>query len=396
MTEATDRARDLLTRTPLVDGHNDLLWELRRRVGYDLDRLDVGQPQPALDTDIPRLRAGGVGAQFWSVYVPADTGGTAGDAAVAATLEQIDAAHTLIARYSDTFRLACTADDVTAAFADGRIASLLGMEGGHSIACSLGVLRAMYALGVRYLTLTHTANVPWADAATDEPAVGGLTAFGEAVVGEMNRLGMLVDLSHVSPDTMRAALKVTEAPLIFSHSSARAICDHPRNVPDDVLAQLPANGGVAMVTFVAPFVSADFAAWADEATAAGVLPHSGEIDEAALRNWTARHPAPPVTIADVADHVEHVREVAGVAHVGLGGDFDGTRFLPQGLEDVSRYPALLAELAGRGWSEADLAALAGGNVLRVLRGAEAVARALRASRGPSLVTIADVDHPGGR
>jgi membrane dipeptidase len=329
----------------------------------------VSQPQPTLDTDLPRLRAGGVGAQFWSVFVPSSL---AGDAAVAATLEQIDAAYALIARYPADLALARTAAEVESAVTSGRIASLLGMEGGHSIACSLGVLRQMYALGVRYLTLTHNDNVPWADSATDEPAVGGLTDFGVEVVREMNRLGMLVDLSHVSADTMRAALDAAAAPVIFSHSSARALCDHPRNVPDDVLTRLAGNGGVCMVTFVPPFLTDDCRKWMEGA------PSDGSWEE--VKQWCADNPPPPVTVHDVADHVAHVREVAGIRHVGLGGDYDGMPVRPQGLEDVSRYPVLLAELAGRGWSDDDLAALAGGNVLRVLRDAEDVAVRLQAGR----------------
>ena len=342
------------------------------------------------------------------MFVPATL---TGDAAVAATLEQIDAGHALCARYPAELRLARTADDVDAALAAGRIASLLGMEGGHSIACSLGVLRQMAALGVRYLTLTHGLNVPWADSATDVPAVGGLSPFGVEVVREMNRIGMLVDLSHVSADTMRTALRVTEAPVIFSHSSAYALCPHPRNIPDDVLAALPANGGVAMVTFVPPFLREDCGAWwqefhaeAERLVAAGINADerpawSGTSStplRAAMLQWADEHPPPPSTVADVADHVEHVRDVAGVDHVGLGGDFDGTPIVPAGLSDVSDYPALLAELATRGWSDPDLAQLTGRNALRVLRAADDVSRYLRTCRGPSLATITDLDGPAQR
>ncbi len=384
------RVRALLETHPLIDGHNDLAWTMREQVGYDFDRLDIAQPQPSLQTDIPRLRAGRVGGQFWSVYVPSIL---AGDRAVSATLEQIDAVITMVARYPETFALARTADEVEEVFASGRIASLLGAEGGHSIDCSLGALRALYALGVRYLTLTHNHNVPWADAATDEPNVRGLTPFGEEVVREMNRLGMLVDLSHVSADTMRAALRVSEAPVIFSHSSARAVCDVPRNVPDDVLAALRDNGGVCMVTFVPAFVSAACARWRTEAAEAaradGVDPRDLPRFTRFLDGYEQDHPRPQATLDDVVAHVEHVRSVAGVDHVGLGGDFDGTTYTPVGLEDVSCYPRLFAALADRGWSEADLVKLAGGNVLRVMRAAEEVSRSLRRRRGPSLVR-----HPG--
>ena len=404
--DLTARIRAVLDHTPIVDGHNDLLWELRSQAGYDLDVLDISQPQSTLHTDLPRLRLGGVGVQFWSVFVPATL---TGDAAVAATLEQIDAGYALCARYSSALRLVRTADEVDEALAAGRIASLLGMEGGHSIACSLGVLRQMAALGVRYLTLTHGRNVPWADSATDVPAVGGLTAFGAEVVREMNRLGMLVDLSHVSADTMRAALRITEAPAIFSHSSAYALCPHPRNIPDDVLAALPANGGVAMVTFVPPFLRADCGQWWEDYDAAEVRLVAAGVGadarpawsgtrpkplRAAMLRWVDEHPPPLTTVSDVADHVEHVRAVAGVNHVGLGGDLDGVPIVPDGLSDVAGYPTLLAELAGRGWSDADLARLAGRNTLRVLRAAEDVARDLRTCRGPSFSTITDLDGPG--
>ncbi|HEY0485954.1 MAG TPA: dipeptidase [Mycobacteriales bacterium] len=385
----TDRIRALLDRHPLVDGHNDLLWELRKQVGYDLDRADLAAGVPTTHTDLPRLRAGGVGAQFWSVWVPSD-GSVDG---VTGTLEQIDAAHAMIGRHADRLGAATTADEVEAVFASGRVASLLGMEGGHSIGCSLGTLRTMYALGARYMTLTHNDNVPWADAATDVRACGGLTRFGVEVVREMNRLGMLVDLSHVAPWTMDAALDATEAPVLFSHSSARALCDHPRDVPDGVLARVPGNGGVVMVTFVPYFLTEPAREWQQRLDAEeGRLREQGAPDrEERLAAWRAANPIPVVTVADVADHVEHVRAVAGVDHVGIGGDFDGVPDLPVGLHDVSCYPALLGELADRGWSDGELAALAGGNVLRVLRDAEAVARDLRGRRGPSLATIAELD-----
>jgi membrane dipeptidase len=386
------RARDLLAAHPLIDGHNDLAWALRRRAGYDLDRADVATSQPGLQTDIPRLRAGGLGGQFWSVYVPSSL---RDGAAVTATLEQIDFVHTMIRRYPAAFALARRAADVEEARAREKIASLLGAEGGHSIDCSLGVLRMLFALGVRYLTLTHGDNVPWADSATDEPAVGGLSRFGEEVVREMNRLGMLVDISHVAPATMRDALRVTAAPVIFSHSSARAVCDVPRNVPDDVLTGLAGNGGLCMVTFVPEFLTPARAEWEREA-----LGHARRMDvntrdyqasEIFLRDWAARHPPPRVAVTDVADHIDHVRRVAGAAHVGIGGDYDGTFAQPEGLEDVSGYPRLIAELLGRGWSDAELAGLTRGNILRVMRDAEAVSRDLSATRAPSLATIAELD-----
>ncbi len=362
-------ARELLRRFPLIDGHNDLPWALRRR-----GEVDLTQPVTGTHTDLPRLAAGGVGAQFWSVYVPATF---AGDNAVAAVLEQVDLARRMIARYPDALELALTAADVERIFAAGRLASLLGAEGGHAIAGSLGVLRMLYALGVRYMTLTHNANVGWADSATDEAAAGGLTEFGRDVVREMQRIGMLVDLSHTAATTMHQALDVAGAPVIFSHSSARAVCDSPRNVPDDVLARLPDNGGVCMVTFVPAFVSQECADWLDglkaEAARRGLDPKNLQQLFSITAEWEAAHPQPRATLAQVADHVEHVRAVAGVAHVGLGGDFDGTPDVTEGLEDVSAYPALFAELLARGWTEADCAALAGGNVLRALRNAESYA-----------------------
>jgi membrane dipeptidase len=388
------RARALLAAAPVLDGHNDLAWELRERAGYDLDRLDLATPQPDLQTDIPRLRAGGVGGQFWSVYVPSSL---QGDHAVSATLEQVDAVHALVGRYPDAFALATTADEVRRAVAGGRIASLLGAEGGHSIDCSLATLRMLHALGVRYLTLTHNDNVPWADSATDQPRAGGLTRFGVEVVRELNRTGVLVDLSHVAPATMGAALDVTEAPVIFSHSSARALCDVPRNVPDEVLARLPGNGGLCMVTFVPAFVSPGRAAWFQEAkahlAAGGVDPDDYPTARPLLAAWERRHPPPTVTVAEVADHVEHVREVAGVDHVGLGGDYDGVPSQPEGLQDVSGYPRLVAELLDRGWSDADVAKLTWANPLRVLDAGEAVARDLQSRRGPSLATWAALDGP---
>ena len=390
--DTSARIRDLLAEHPVVDGHNDLAWEARERVHYDWDRLDISHPGQPTHTDLPRLRAGGVGAQFWSVFVPASL---QGDAAVTATLEQVDAVHAMTARYAGDLALATTRADVERAWSHGQIASLMGAEGGHSIDSSLGTLRMLHALGVRYLTLTHNDNVPWADSATDVPVLGGLSPFGREVVREMNRLGMLVDLSHVSADTMRDALEVTEAPVIFSHSSARAVCDHPRNVPDDVLERLAGNGGVCMVTFVPKFVSAAVREWdletRDAAEVAGVDVDDDTSYDAFVDERRLSHPAPTASIDDVVAHCEHVREVAGGDHIGLGGDYDGVDVLPVGLEDVSGYPRLLAALADRGWSDADLAALTSGNVLRVLGEAERCSREIALTRGPSLARIEDLD-----
>ncbi|WP_437438017.1 dipeptidase [Streptomyces olivoreticuli] len=392
MNDHLARARELLAAHPVVDGHNDLPWALRQQVRYDLDRRDIATDQSAdLHTDLPRLRAGGVGAQFWSVYVRTDM---AGDDAVSATLEQIDVVRQLAARHPADLRLAFTADDMEAARADGRIASLMGAEGGHSINNSLATLRALHRLGVRYMTLTHNDNVPWADSATDSPVAGGLTRFGEEVVREMNRIGMLVDLSHVSADTMRCALRVSTAPVIFSHSSARAVCDHPRNIPDDVLASLAANGGVAMATFVPKFILPEAVAWtraADENMRAHGLHHLDTTAEAMAvhRAFEATNPRPLATASTVADHLDHMREVAGIDHIGIGGDFDGTAFTPSDLADVAGYPNLIAELLRRGWSEGDLAKLTWGNAVRVLRAAESVAAAT--TRGPSNATRESLD-----
>jgi membrane dipeptidase len=364
-----DRIAALLAEHPVVDGHNDLAWAARE-LDYDFDRLDLADTEVCralgTHTDLPRLRAGGVGAQFWSVWVP---GTLQGGAAVTATLEQIDAVHTFVARYADTLAMATTVQDVERAWQDGRIASLMGAEGGHSIDESLGTLRMLHALGVRYMTLTHNQNVPWADSATDEPVLGGLDDAGRDVVREMNRIGMLVDLSHVSADTMRDALATTSVPVVFSHSSARALCDHPRNVPDDVLSSLSTNGGLCMVTFVPSFISQDHAAWADEVSAAAAerdIEEDTPEEAAFVAEWEQTRPRPVVTVDQVADHVDHVREVAGVEHVGIGGDYDGVDRLPQGLEDVSGYPHLLGVLADRGWSDEDLSRLTSRNVLRVM------------------------------
>ena len=390
--DAVTRARDLLGRHPLVDGHNDLLWEAREQTRYDFDALDIGGRVATTQTDLPRLAEGGVGGQFWSVFVPSTL---QGDSAVTATLEQVDGVHRMIATYADRLALARTADDVERANASGRVASLLGAEGGHSIGCSLATLRLLHVLGVSYLTLTHNDNTPWADSATDVPVVAGLSEFGREVVREMNRLGMMVDLSHVAATTMRAALETTDAPVIFSHSSALALCDTPRNVPDDVLAALPANGGTCMVTFVPEFVSPDTAAWRVEAAAAaaavGVDAKDWEAFGAFAATWQQQQPKPHATIEQVVAHIEHVRDVAGIDHVGIGGDYDGTDTFPLGLEDVSGYPRLVAALLERAWSEDDVAKLVRGNTLRVMRDVEAVARDLQTTRAPSLRTFTELD-----
>jgi membrane dipeptidase len=374
VTSELEAATALLSRHPLIDGHNDLPWGLREERGPDADQTNLAAPVDFTHTDLPRLAQGRVGAQFWSVFVPASL---AGEAAVTATLEQIDFVRRMVGRYPDALELALTAADVERIFAAGKVASLMGAEGGHSIAASLGVLRSLYELGVRYMTLTHNANVGWADSATDEPDCGGLTDFGRQVVAEMNRLGMLVDLSHVSKDTMRATLDTARAPVIFSHSSARALCDHPRNVPDEVLAALPANNGVCMVTFVPRFVSQECRDWDEELEAdmkgRGLDNNDRATWVAAREEWAQAKPSPRATLGQVADHAEHVREVAGIDHVGIGSDFDGTDQLPDGLTDVSCFPALFAVLLDRGWSEADCGRLAGGNLLRVMRDAEAAA-----------------------
>lgn len=376
----------------VVDGHNDLPWALRKvGGGYDFDAVDLSRAQLQLHTDLPRLRVGGVGAQFWSVYVPCSL---TGEMAVTATLEQVDAVYDLVQRYVRDLALVTSADGLEATLADPYvIGSLLGAEGGHSINNSLGTLRTLYRLGVRYLTLTHNQNTDWADSATDEPRHGGLTPFGREVMAEMNRMGMLVDLSHVAETTMRQAIEASQAPVIFSHSSARAVCDHPRNVPDDVLASLAGNGGICMVTFVPHFVSPDVRAWGVEAQLSAAAQGVDTRDLAAMDAFWARYPVPqpPSTLADVVAHLEHAREVAGVEHLGLGGDYDGVTSLPTGLEDVSCYPALLDALRERSWSEPDLARLASGNIVRVLHDAGGVSFRLRDQLSPSSATIHSLD-----
>jgi membrane dipeptidase len=403
------RVEQVLLRTPLIDGHNDLPWEIRDRFKGDLAAVDLQAdtrrlPFPAdaaaLMTDIPRMRAGHMGGQFWSVWIPSDM---KGPEAVQTTLEQMDLVKRMAARYPGDLEMAYTAADVRRIHQAHKIASMIGIEGGHQINNSLAALRQMYDAGARYMTLTHTLNTAWADSATDSPVHHGLTPFGTEVVREMNRLGMLVDLSHVSPETMKAALAVSEAPVIYSHSSARALVDHPRNVPDDILRLVAANGGVVMVNFAPGYVSDARYRWdADEAAERARLnnpPYIGlyigqpDRAKAVLAVWTEKHPRPAATLAQIADHVDHIRQVAGVDHVGLGSDFDGIGDAPAGLDGVDKYPALLEELMRRGWTDADIAKLAGDNVLRVMAAAEKVAVKLRASRPASSLMFSTAKAP---
>jgi membrane dipeptidase len=390
---ALEHARKLLRSSPLIDGHNDLPWEIRvsKTAPRDVAAYDLRQRSPK-HTDLARLKEGGVGAQFWSIYIP----GEIKDSGYARVqLEQFDIARRMIASYPDRLALALTADDIERDFKRGRLASLLGMEGGHAIENSLGALRSYYALGARYMTLTHNVTLDWADAALDSARHGGLTEFGREVVREMNRLGMLVDLSHVSPGVMSDVLDVAEAPVIFSHSAARALVEHPRNVPDSILARLPRNGGLVMVTFVPAFVSREVAAWEAVADSERQQLKAAVTDTAEegrqWEAWKAAHPGPVATLAQVADHVEHARAIAGVDHVGIGSDFDGIEAGPVGLEDTSKFPQLFAELIRRGWTDGDLKKLAGGNLLRVLRQAEATAARLQGTRPPSTRTIEELD-----
>jgi len=365
-----DIALRVLAMTPLIDGHNDLPWQIRIHPDHPMDVEAYGiESREGGHTDLRRLREGRVGGQFWSVYVPVSAMETG---AARYQLEQIDLALQIIDNHPEDLELALTADDVVRIFRQGRIASLLGLEGGHALENSLGALRAYYALGARYLTLTHNTHLDWVDAAVDPPLHGGLTAFGREVIGEMNRLGMLVDLSHVSDGTMSDVLDVSEAPVIFSHSSVRALTDHPRNVPDSILDRLPENRGIIMITFVPSFVSQ-------------------EVRDHGLAGDDAVGPAPRATLAQVADHIEYVRDRIGADWVGIGGDYDGITTVPEGLEDVTTYPALFAELSRRGWTEDELRKLAGENILRVMREAEAVARRLQRERGPSTATLEEVD-----
>jgi membrane dipeptidase len=360
----------------LFDGHNDLPWMMREKGDPFTPVIDITKPQPKLHTDIPRLRQGGVGAQFWAAYVPAElmTKGTA----IKATLEQIDLIHRMVKRYPEVFEMASTADDIIRIHKTGKIASLIGVEGGHSIDNSLGVLRTFYALGVRYMTLTHSDNLDWADSATDVPKTRGLTEFGQRVVLEMNRLGMLVDISHVSADTMRHALKVTRAPVIASHSSAFALADHPRNVPDDVLALLQKNKGVVMVNFYSGFITPEGARASRDSVKVyrdlrAKYDNEKEFQEV-YALWKRDHPMPNGSIHDVADHIEHIVKVAGIDHVGIGSDYDGINMCPKQLEDVSCYPYLTQVLLDRGYNREEIHKVLGGNLLRVLRDAERVAK----------------------
>jgi membrane dipeptidase len=388
------RARRVLSTTPLIDGHNDLPWAIREATTapHDVEAYDLRKKTPG-HTDLDRLKKGMVGAQFWSIYIP----GEIKDSGYARVqLEQFDIARRVIARYPERLQWALTSDAIRSTFKAGKIGSLLGLEGGHAIENSLGALRVYYDLGARYMTLTHNVTLDWADAALDSAKHGGLTNFGKEVVHEMNRLGMLVDLSHVSPGTMSDALDATAAPVIFSHSASRALVDHPRNVPDSILARLPKNGGVVMVPFVTSFVSKEVKEWGDAQQAATNEARSRlGNDTAAVRRavdeWTKAHPQPKATLGQVADHIEHIRKVAGVDHVGIGSDFDGITDLIVGLEDVSKFPDLFAELSRRGWSEADLRKLAGENLLRALKQAETVSARLKKERPPSTKTIQQLD-----
>ncbi len=384
-----ERARVLLEEVPLVDGHNDLPWQIREKAGGDLDSLDIGEAQPDLHTDIARLEEGRVGAQFFAAYVPAEM---IADGATRFALMQIDLIHRLVERYPDTFAFARTVADIEKAHAEGWIAALIGVEGGHAIEGSLDVLRALYDLGARYMTLTHWQSHAWADAATDEARHQGLSSFGENVVREMNRLGMLVDLSHVSDSTMMDALRITEAPVIYSHSSARALAGHVRNVPDAILQKVAENDGIVMVNFAPGFISEE--ARLHEERAEVLLDSLGEEfpgdssrTREAFQAWLEENPAPRATLSQVADHVDHIVEIAGIDHVGLGSDYDGIDAVPVGLEDVSTFPALVAELLRRGYGDEDIKKLAGVNFLRVMREAEAVAARLEEEHGPYVGTI---------
>ncbi len=368
----TDEARKLHATCLLFDGHNDLPWQFRERDMPSFDELDLAKPQPEMHTDILRMRQGGLGAQFWSVYVPTST--AIDGKSLLITLEQIDLVHAMIQRYPETFELALSADDVKRIHGAGRIASLIGVEGGHSIENSLNVLRQLYRRGARYMTLTHSTNLDWADSATDDARHGGLTSFGEEVVKEMNRLGMLVDLSHVSPATMKHALRITRAPVIFSHSSARAIADHPRNVPDNVLRMTAANGGVVMVNFYPSFIVPASARRSNERTKYKKQLADDVADEdqrkRALTRWESNHPIDRGSIHDVVDHIDHIVQVAGIEHVGLGSDYDGIDAVPDQLEDVSTYPRITQELLNRGYTDVQIRQILGLNLLRVLRAAE--------------------------
>jgi membrane dipeptidase len=389
-----EQAIEILESVPLFDGHNDAPWQYRNRVGYKfsaLDFYDTTQFENPMHTDIPRLKEGRVGAQWWSVYVSAFI---PEPEAVKQTMEQIDFVHRMANRYPDEFEMAYTAADVERIFAEGKIASMIGMEGGHSINNSLATLRMFYDLGARYMTITHGRTLDWADAAGDEPKHGGLTEFGEEVIREMNRLGMMVDLSHVTPETMKDAIRVSRAPVMFSHSNARAISGHPRNVPDDVLQLLPDNGGLVMVTFVESFTSEELRRWyaarnGYRSEMESLYPGQPEEVAQKMEEWFAENEQPKSTLEQVADHIDHIRDQVGVDHIGIGGDYDGVSSLPLGLEDVSTYPDLFAELIRRGYTEEELKKIAGLNMLRVLKEAEEVSAMLREEWEPSEVLITD-------
>jgi membrane dipeptidase len=374
----TEEALKLHKECLLVDGHNDLPYELRRKADLAFRDIDLARPQPKFHTDIPRLRKGGVGAQFWSAYVPAST--NAKRTAVTQTLEQIDVIHRMVARYPDDLEMASGTDDILRIRKAGKIASLIGVEGGHSIDNSLGVLRAYYKLGVRYMTLTHSESLDWADSATDKPKANGLSPFGEEVVREMNALGMLVDLSHVSPDTMKAALKVSRAPVVFSHSSARGVADHPRNVPDDVLPLVKQNGGVVMINFYSGFLVPEGARVTRKMFEVArelrqKYPDEKQFEEA-IRAWIKENDFPAGTVKTIVDHIDHVVKLAGVDHVGIGSDFDGVTRLPAQMDDVSCYPYITQELLNRGYKPEDIKKILGGNLMRAFAEAERVSRQL--------------------
>ena len=399
--ELSDRVARILKKTPLIDGHNDLPWRYRIEAGNRLSSLDIATDLSQLErpthTDLRRLRQGRLGGQFWSVYIPIrEYGGAAGD--VRTVLEQIDLVHRMVARYPQSLEFAYTAADIRRIHRQGRIASLIGIEGGHSIDDSLGVLRMLYLAGARYMTLTHSLSIRWADSATDDPRHDGLTAFGQEVVLEMNRIGMMVDLSHVSATTMHDALDVTSAPVIFSHSSARAVVNHQRNVPDDVLRRIADNGGVVMVTFFPFYVSEDRRLYQqalseENARLDAAYPENKDTVKVELDTWVAARTVPQPTLQQVADHIDHIRGVAGIEYIGIGGDYDGMPTPPTGLEDVSAYPNLFVELLKRGYRDRDIAAIAGENVLRVMTGVEKVAERLRDEREPSEALIDELDKP---
>ncbi len=395
------RARRLLREVPLIDGHNDVPWQYYVRARNHLDRIDLSSDtrrlSPPMHTDIRRLREGQVGGQFWAVYIHKNS---AGPGATRAALDQLDIARRMIDRYSHDLELALTADDIIRLHSAGKVASLLGLEGGHAIENSLGVLRQMYALGIRYMTLTHGATIDWADSATDLPRHNGLSAFGKVVIREMNRLGMMVDVSHVSPKTMHDVLDITEAPVLFSHSSARAITDHPRNVPDDVLRRVKQNGGVVMVAFVPYFVSNSASLYnaqlaGERARLERLIPYDLVKRDIEFKEWTRRNPEPLPTLAQIVDHIDYIRKIAGIDNIGLGSDFDGLVNGPIGMEDVSKYPDLIAELLRRGYSDEDVKKVAGLNLLRVMRASERVGREIQGTRGPSDLLISEVNQGAG-